>query len=114
MTHIMPSSGSTLWHEMQHAAGLLSAFTFLLLFATIGISADLEVAFHRGLACLGFLSITLAVHGIFPLTVSWWIRQLPTNQTPIVGYEDILIASNATIGGPTMAATFCGTLPNNT
>jgi uncharacterized membrane protein len=100
----------TLWNEMQNVAGPISAFFFFLLFAAIGMSADLEAALRRGPACIVFSGIALAIHCGIALVGSWLFKRFFS--VPIQ-FDDVLIASNAAIGGPATAATFCGTLPNN-
>lgn len=91
--------------EIQNVASPLSDVCFLLLFASIGTSANLEEALLQGPACLSFSILALAVHIIAvvggSLQVKKWLR---LNFV----LEDVLVASNAAIGGPSTAAAFAG------
>jgi uncharacterized membrane protein len=95
------------WYEMQNVASPLSVLLFQSLFASIGTSANLRQALESGPACLCFSSLALIVHMLFTLAVcrlakKWrWL-------SPGAQLEDVLIASNAAIGGPATAAAFCG------
>lgn len=110
ITKMMPS-GNPQWQAMQNAASSLSSFAFLLLFAAIGCSADLDAALLNGPACLIFSLLALFVHLFISFTGSYCARNVLRQS---MEYNDVLITSNAAIGGPATAATFCGTLPRNT
>jgi uncharacterized membrane protein len=86
----------------------LSQFCFLLLFAAVGVTADLKAALQSGPACLIFAAVALVMHGVVLMLGG---RYVLSGRSKLM---DCLIASNAAIGGPATAATFCGTLPNNT
>jgi len=92
---------SALTREMQKKARLLAEFCLQLLFASIGTSAKLGEALIRGPGCLVFSLVALAIHIVTIFAGSWlaksWFR------LPLL-LEDILIASNAAIGGPATAA----------
>jgi uncharacterized membrane protein len=104
LTKIMPVDWLP-WVHMQRMAEPLSALSFLLLFAAIGASADLTTAFVvYGPTCLFFSTTALFVHGIVTLLGSWFYKRC-TNAS--YTYEDVLVASNAAIGGPATAAAFC-------
>jgi uncharacterized membrane protein len=104
LTKIMPVDRAP-WVHMQRMAGPLSSISFLLLFAAIGASADLTTAFVvYGPACLFFSITALAVHGIITLLGSWFYKRATGASYT---YEDVLVASNAAIGGPATAAAFC-------
>ncbi|GAX10372.1 hypothetical protein FisN_3Lh587 [Fistulifera solaris] len=86
----------------------LSQFCFLLLFAAVGVTADLQAALQSGPSCIIFATVALLLHGVVLMVGG---RYLLAGRSKLM---DCLIASNAAIGGPATAATFCGTLPNNT
>lgn len=88
----------------------LSQFCFFLLFAAVGVTADLGAALQSGPACLIFAAVALMVHGLVLLIGGRYL--LPAGRPHT--FLDCLIASNAAIGGPATAATFCGTIKNNT
>ena len=95
------------WLSIQLTSEPLSGFLFLFLFASIGVTADLRVALRQGPACLVFAGTALALHGWITLVGAWlWQRVRGTSSR--YSLEDVLIASNAAIGGPATAADFCG------
>jgi uncharacterized membrane protein len=94
-----------LWNEMQLIAKPLSSVSFLFLFASVGISADLKAALQNGPACLLFSVIALTLHGVVTVLGAWLYRKRGRVQ---VRWTDVLVASNAAIGGPATAAAFCG------
>ena len=99
----LESIGS-LGENMRCMATPLSEFFFLLLFASIGLTADLGSALQSGPACLMISSIALSTHMVVTLFGCLGLRRwFPKTQL-----EDVLIASNAAIGGPATAAAFCG------
>lgn len=67
----------------------------LLLFASIGSSADLGAMLRSGLGIFAFAGIVVIVHLLFLLGTGW-VLQLPL--------PDLLLASNACVGGPSTAA----------
>ena len=101
---------NSLAREMQTLARLLSEFCLQLLFASIGTSAKLGEALLRGPACLCFSLLALGVHitAAFAgsLLAKRWFR------LPLV-LEDVLVASNAAIGGPATAAAFAGRIKSS-
>lgn len=99
-----------LWTDMQRFAEPLSGFAFLFLFAAIGVSADVKAALISGPACLFFSLTALAVHGVVTLCGSLLFQQLARTMGFRVrlSLADVLVASNAAIGGPATAAAFCG------
>ena len=110
---------------MQDIALPLSEVMFHLLFASIGTSANLRQALQSGPACLAFSSLSLAIHIIITFggcriirDWTWYnnhtgkTRNRPSRlaasvEPPRMELEDVLIASNAAIGGPATAAAFC-------
>jgi uncharacterized membrane protein len=102
-----PLSKFSQWKRMQQAAKPLSSFTFQLLFASIGISANLGQALLSGPTCLSFSLWALSVHSIVMFCASLILRK---TCLPTLRLEHVLVASNAAIGGPATAAAFCGQL----
>lgn len=100
----------SLWDEMKNQSRRLSEFTFHLLFAAIGASANLGKGLKAGPACLLFSLFALTIHAFVIVAGSWGLqRGIPG--IPKISWNDVLIASNAAIGGPATAATFAGRLP---
>ena len=99
---------NSMWHAMQQSAEPMSRLAFLLVFATMGCTADLSTALYNGPACLVVSFTALIIHGIVTLFGSFLFRRVMTKAT--FDFTDILIASNAAIGGPATAAAFCGEL----
>jgi uncharacterized membrane protein len=104
------SNNNTLWKTMIQNSETLSRLAFLFVFATMGCTADLSSTLYNGPACL-FLSFTaLTVHGIITLFGSLLFRRLVQTtrwSKKKINLTDVLIASNAAIGGPATAAAFC-------
>ena len=107
-----------LWDRMQQVAKPLSQISFFLLFASIGVSADLAGAIRAGPACL-FLSLTaMLLHLILTIGGSLLVRRASSSLLPrrlrtltsSIRLDDVLTASNACIGGPATAAAFCNRL----
>ena len=131
LTRLVPPN-NTRWSEMQAIAGPCSTFSFLSLFAAIGVSVNLGQALGSGPACLFFSTIALAVHGLVTLGGSVLVHKARRNNkissssssssnnnsnNNISSSRDnqsrlrlanVLTASNAAIGGPATAAAFCG------
>lgn len=95
------------WKGMQQAAKPLSSWAFQLLFASIGISANLGQALVSGPTCLYFSLWALLVHSIVIFCASLVLRKTCLSALRL---EHVLVASNAAIGGPATAAAFCGQL----
>ena len=102
-----------LWTSMQRVAEPLSSFAFLLLFAAIGVSADLGAALQSGPACLLFSTTALGIHGVVTLGGSFLYHQIRSRTSlrkrkrgGALRLSDVLTASNAAIGGPATAAAF--------
>jgi uncharacterized membrane protein len=107
---------SSLWKAIQHYAEPMSFFSFLLLFGSIGITADVSNAVSRGPSCLCFSFIAIVTHGFVTLFGSFLWKRVCFSKTFIdwnnqLDLADVLIASNAAIGGPATAAAFCGQIP---
>ena len=110
--------GRRLWKDMQTMASPLSDVMFQLLFASIGTSANLRQALKSGPACLGFSSLALSLHILITFVGCRLVRSwrgifggLLSGQS--VQLEDVLIASNAAIGGPATAAAFCSQMKSS-
>lgn len=101
------------WQDVQSVAANLSDRCFLLLFASIGMSADLISALRNGPSCLLFSLFALLIHIVVTLVGSCWMKRAFGQHSMAldVTLEEALVASNAAIGGPATAAAFCGQLP---
>lgn len=106
LTQKLPSENGY-WKEMKISAGSLSSFAFLMLFAAIGVSADLGAALQTGPACLLFSMTALVIHGVVALGGTVLFHRV-RRKTSRLRLSDVLTASNAAIGGPATAAAFCG------
>jgi uncharacterized membrane protein len=104
MTYV---STHPLWKRMQRCAEPMSRLAFLLVFATMGCTLDMSTALLNGPACFIFSFAALAIHGIVTLLGSYVFRRM-LHSTNRADLTDILVASNAAIGGPATAAAFCG------
>jgi uncharacterized membrane protein len=92
--------------RMQHAAKPLSNILFHLLFASMGMSANLGQALVTGPACIWFSLTALFVHIVITLGGSLFMKHFFIKSIKL---EHVLVASNAAIGGPATAAAFaCG------
>jgi uncharacterized membrane protein len=105
--------GNQMWNHMQTMGSPLSELFFHFLFASIGTNANLKEALVTGPACLGFSSLAYGLHVILTFAGNYLVKQKwkAGHQIAIVQdmeLEDVLIASNAAIGGPATAAAFCG------
>ena len=103
------------WSKTQLCAGIMGHFCFLFLFAALGVSVDLPAALvGSGPACFVFTSAALSIHALLTLLLSVAVTRvlakLPTSSR-WMDLTDVLVASNAAIGGPTTAAAFSATLP---
>ena len=90
----------------------MSSYAFLFLFAAIGVSADIAEVLRSGPACLIFSLTALTVHGVVTLGGSFvfqrWFGTKKASHGGRIRLADVLVASNAAIGGPATAAAFCG------
>lgn len=101
----LAARNSALTRAMQKTAGPLSEFTLLLFFASIGKCASLGRALRNGPSCVCFSLLALSVHSVIALTFSVRAKRIFQLRIKL---EDVLVASNAAIGGPTTAAAFAG------
>ena len=127
------------WYRegVPQVARPLSQISFLLLFSCLGsslrdssasvaaASTNVSSWFQSGPACIILSLLVLAVHCAVTLFgsrlwVSWQSRnsvphksswQHNTNNNNSLSLDDVLVASNAAIGGPATAAAFCGRIP---
>ena len=105
--------GNQMWKDMQTMGSPISDLFFHFLFASIGTNANLKDALVTGPACLGFSSVAYGLHVLLTLVGNYLVKQKwnAVRHHPLVQdmeLEDVLIASNAAIGGPATAAAFCG------
>lgn len=96
----------------DNLANILSDICLLLFFAAIGVGVNLQATlWELGPSCLGLATMALVIHlgvtffGSFLLCRFW-----PGRQQLTIRLEDVMIASNAAIGGPATAAAFCNRL----
>jgi uncharacterized membrane protein len=99
-----------LWNEMRRCAGPWSELCFLLLFAAIGVVANVPAALRHGPSCCVFTLLALTVHAVFTMASSILFQRFMGTKRPYLSLQwaDVLVASNAAIGGPATAAAFCG------
>ena len=99
---------------MQRCSEPMSRLAFLLVFATMGCTADLSSTLYNGPACLIISLTALVIHGMVTVFGSLLFRRLLlTKGSKKIDLTDMLIASNAAIGGPATAAAFCGEIKKN-
>jgi uncharacterized membrane protein len=94
---------TSFWRDVRLTAKPLSQVCFHLLFASLGITANLGQAFVEGPACVWFSLTALLIHIFITLSGSLALKRFGN-----VKLEHVLVASNAAIGGPATAAAFCG------
>ena len=93
------------WKSMQRVAGPLSQICFYLLFASIGTTANVSNALQAGPACLWFSMTALIIHVVVTFGGSLLCKRVFYSD---LESQHVLVASNAAIGGPATAGTFCG------
>jgi len=102
---------SWLQKEMDRECPRLSGFCFNLLFAAIGTSANVAVALRHGPASFLFAVVALSIHVVIILFGSWGAMKLfPAFKIFPLAVEDVMVASNALVGGPATAAAFAGSV----
>ncbi|EJK45607.1 hypothetical protein THAOC_35769 [Thalassiosira oceanica] len=85
----------------------LSNVCFYLLFSAVGTSANVGSAMRGGPSALAFASLALIIHSAFIILGCWGFLRLTTGLQKLrPGWQEVLIASNAAIGGPSTAAAF--------
>ena len=102
---LLSKQGNPLIREMQNTARNLSEFSLLLFFAGIGQGAKLGEALLHGPACICFSLLALSVHITIAFTGSAFSKRFCRLPLQL---EDVLVASNAAVGGPATAAAFAG------
>ncbi len=102
-------------NNLRLVGPVISEWCFLALFGAIGVSANLGTAFSRGVSSFSFAIIALAAHiftigfGSFAFTNAIPKIALTEKLFPL-GLEEVLVSSNAGIGGASTAAAFAGSL----
>lgn len=101
--------------DLGRIGSTLSEFCFLALFGAIGVTANLGTAFSRGISSFAFAILALTVH-VFTICLGSYtlMKAVPRNKVtekifPLAA-EEVLVASNAGIGGASTAAAFAGNL----
>jgi hypothetical protein len=103
-------------NDLRQIGGPMSELCFMALFAAIGVSANLEKAMARGVSTLVFAILALLVHfltiGLGSFSVMKTMPKLTKGSITIfpLALEEILVASNAAIGGASTAAGFAGNI----
>lgn len=98
------TSRNKYWYCMKQAAPPVANFSYLLFFASIGVTANLGHALKSGPACILFSAIALVVHIVISLFGCVWWNKLHKGKP--LRLRHALVASNAAIGGPATAAAF--------
>lgn len=101
-------------HSVSAVSGPMAKICFFWMFAAVGTTADVASALRNGPACFVFSLASLGIHIGFLLGMGRLFHNRKRQDradwmTP--NLEELLVASNAAIGGPATAATFCGQLP---
>ncbi len=88
---------TSLPRQFQKLAGaeVIGTFLMQLFFAVIGASANIMIVLEFGPKLVGFAALILTIHLIFLLFGGWLFR---------LDLSELVIASNANMGGPTTAA----------
>lgn len=93
----------------------MSDFCFLLMFGAIGVSANLNKVFSQGLSTVTFAILAILIHvitlgiGSFLLTNLVPINKFTKKIFPLA-LEEMLVSSNAAIGGAISASAFAANL----
>ncbi|GKY98526.1 hypothetical protein MPSEU_000809700 [Mayamaea pseudoterrestris] len=94
---------------LQKVTGRLFEYSFLLLFASMGMSTDVVAVLRNAPVCLGFSCLALLIHSLITLLGNKIYHQCVDSSVTLM---DTLVASNAAIGGAATAAAFAGQGPN--
>ena len=86
----------------------LSSLCFHLLFAAVGVNADLSQIASRGVATTSFAATALCFHVgfVFGVTRLWNKLCGGRQNRRTINLEELAVASNAAVGGPGTAAAF--------
>ncbi len=117
---VEPGGGSILRQKMCHGifnfernlkyfGPRMSDICFLLVFASIGTSANIGTALAHGLPCFVFAIFSLCVH-ILTIGIGSLAAMKIFPSLRYLSLEEVLVASNAAIGGASTAATFAATM----
>jgi len=106
--------------DLTKCGPMLSDLCFLSLFSSIGLTANLGEAFSNGLSCFIFASLALFIH-IIVIGVGSYAAQMVQSLTKNrfvkkifpPSLEEVLVASNAAIGGASTAAAFAGNISDD-
>lgn len=102
---MLSKRNTVLTTEMQRSARSLAEVLLLMFFASIGAGANLGQVLRNGPACICFSLLALSVHVGLAFTLSVLAKR---SFQQSIQLEDVLVASNAAIGGPSTAAAFAG------
>lgn len=95
----------------------VSTAFFLSIFSSMGVSVDIAGLLSLGTQALCFASLALAVHvvglGAGALLINrFWGLLMGSEKRSVLGLDEIMVASNAGIGGASTAAIFAGRIVN--
>lgn len=93
--------------DMKRIGPSMGDFCFMCLFSAIGVSANVKEALTQGSSSLIFALLALSVHLLTTGLGSFVFMKI--SRKPIA-LEEILVASNAAIGGASTAASFAGSI----
>lgn len=102
---------NTFEKDLEIIGPIISNLCFMVIFAAIGLTANLQRAIQHGLSSLTFASIALVIHIIVIMSGSWLLSNgIPktsfTSRFFPLNLAEVLVASNANIGGASTAAAF--------
>lgn len=95
------------FRALSARAPALSAFLFALFFAAIGAGASLGHLLLSGPCVLALMGVALAVHLAATVLA---LRLYNAAATSPIGVDEMIIASNANIGGPATAAAMAASI----
>lgn len=93
--------------DMKRVGPSVADFCFMCLFSAIGVSANVKEALTQGSSSLIFALLALSVHLITTGLGSFVFMKIFKKPLAL---EEILVASNAAIGGASTAASFAGSI----
>jgi len=101
-------------YDLNKFGPKMSDYCFHLLFAAIGTSANLSKAMSHGPSCFVFAIVSLLIHIIVIFSGSAALmKAFPMKRLDRIfplSLEEVMVASNAAIGGASTAAAFAGNL----
>ena len=101
-------SSPSISQQISAVSPILSSFIFHLFFSAIGASINLSTCLFLAPSAFVFALLSLALHTVilFSLSAFFCDGKKDKKSSSLFALEEILISSNAAIGGPVTAATF--------